>query len=74
MSGKIARAFLGTRESPGAVRDLAQHVGCHIQHASMLFSKIVLLIRVFLLCIGQGIGSTRYYIVVGFAIHEHITA
>ena len=69
LSGKIARTFLGICES--AVRDLAQHVGCNIQHASMLFSKIVSLIRVFLLCRA---GNRHYYIVVGCAIHEHITA
>ena len=68
-SGKIARAFVGTCKS--AVRDLAQHVGCNIQHASTLFSKIVSLIRVFLL---RREGNRHYYIVVGFAIHEHITA
>ena len=62
VSGKIARAFLGTCES--AVRDL-------VQHGSMLFSKIVSLIRVFLLCRPE---KRQYYIVVGFAIHEHITA
>ena len=69
MSGKIACALLGTRES--AVRDIILHVGCNIQHASMLFSKIVSLIRVFLLC---SAGNRLYYSVVGFAIHEHITA
>ena len=73
MSGKIARAFLGTCES--AVRDLVQHIGCNIQHASMMacyfLKKIVSLIRVFLLCRA---GNRQYYIVVGFAIHEHITA
>ena len=69
VSGKIARAFLGTCES--AVRDLVQHLGCNIQHASLLFSKIVSLIRVFLFCWA---GNRQYYIVVGFAKHEHITA
>ena len=69
VSGKIARALLGTCKS--AVRDLAQHVVCNIQHASMLFSKIVSLIRVFLLCRA---GNRHYYIVVECAIHEHITA
>ena len=67
--GKIARALLGTCET--AVRDIAQRVGCNIQHASMLFSKIVSLIRVFLFC---WTGNREYYIVVRFAKHEHITA
>ena len=43
----------------------------NIQHASILFSQIVSLIRVFLLCRA---GNRQYYIVVGFAIHEHTTA
>ena len=67
VSGKIARAFLGAR----VVRDLVQHVGCYIEHASMLFSKIVSLIRVFLFCRAV---NRHYYIVLGFPIHEHITA
>ena len=46
VSGTIARASLGAR----AVRDLVQHVGCYIEHATMLFSRIVSLIRVFLFC------------------------
>ena len=54
MSGKIARAFLGTCES--VVRDLVQHIGCNIQHASLLFSKMVSLIRVSAF-VGQEIGS-----------------
>ena len=69
VSGKIARALLGTCES--VVRDLVQHIGCNIQHASLLFSKIVSLITVFLFC---WVGNRQYYIVGGFAIHEHITA
>ena len=68
MSGKIARALLGTCES--AVRDLVQHVGCNIQHASMLLSQIVSLIIVSLLCRA---GNRQYFIVDGFAIHEHFT-
>ena len=66
---KIARAFLGTCES--AVRDLVQHIGCNIQHASLLFSKIVSLIRVTSFV---GAGNRQYCIVVGLAKHEHITA
>ena len=69
VSGKIARAFLGTRES--VVRDLVQHIGCYIQHAFLLFSIIVSLIRVYLFCWA---GNRQYYIVVGFAKHDHITA
>ncbi len=67
VSGKIARAFLGAR----AVSDLVQHVCCYIEQASMLFSKIVSLIRVFLFCRAV---NRHYYIVLGFPIHEHITA
>ena len=67
VSGKIARAFLGARE----MCDLVQHVGCYIEQASMLFSKIVSLIRLFLFCRA---GNRHYYIVVGFPVHEHITA
>ena len=48
MSGKMARAFLGACGS--AVRDLVQHMGCDIDHASTLFLKIVSPIRVFLFC------------------------
>ena len=70
MSGKIARAFLGTCER--VVRDLVQHIGCNIQHASLLFSKIVSIIRVTSF-VGQGIDSITI-IVVGFAKHDHITA
>ena len=69
VSGKIARAFLGTRAS--VVRDLVQHIGCYIQHAFLLFSIIVSLIRVNLFCWA---GNRQYYIVVGFAEHDHITA
>ena len=68
MSGKIARAFLGACGSD--LRDIVQHVGCTIEHASMMFSKLVSLIRVFLFCRA---GSRKYYIVLGFAIHEHIS-
>ena len=55
------------------MRDLVQHLGlgCNIQHASMLFSKIVSLIRVFLVCWA---GNRQYYVVIGFAKNEHITA
>ena len=69
VSGKIARAFLGACGS--AVRDLVQHVGCAIEHASMMFPRLVSLIRVFLFCRA---GNRQHYIVLGFAIHEHITA
>ena len=59
MSGKIARAFLGACGS--AVRDLVQHVGCATEHASIMFSRLVSLIRVFSF-VEQGIGSITSYL------------
>ena len=53
------------------MRDLVQHIGCYIQYAFLLFSIIVSRIRVYLFCWA---GNRQYYIVVGFAKHDHITA
>ena len=69
VAGKIARALLGSCGS--AVRDLVHHVGCDIEHASILFSKTVSRITFVLF---YRAGNMQYYIVLGFAIHEHITA